>query len=85
TYISENCSKLSLEGLMTVGPLAGDEKQIRSAFSLLRGLLSKIEKDLDRPLPVLSMGMSDDFHWAVEEGSTLVRIGSALFGVREYN
>ena len=85
SYICENCSNLSLQGLMTVGPLTGDEKRIRSAFSLLRELMFRLEKDLDRHMPVLSMGMSYDFHWAVEEGSTLVRIGSALFGAREYN
>lgn len=85
SYICENCRNLSLQGLMTVGPLTEDEKQIRSAFGLLRGLLVSIGKDLNKTLPVLSMGMSYDFHWAVEEGSTMVRIGSALFGTREYN
>ena len=64
---------LSLEGLMTIGPLAGDP---RGAFRALRELA--VESTLNE----LSMGMSGDFEVAIEEGATMVRVGSALFGAR---
>lgn len=72
---------LQLRGLMTIGPLEGREKDIRNSFVLLRSLSEKIY-DLC-PSPELSMGMSGDFKWAIEEGSTMVRIGSALIGARK--
>jgi pyridoxal phosphate enzyme (YggS family) len=71
---------LQLRGLMTIGPLEGGEKDVRNSFILLRNLSEKIH-DLC-PSPELSMGMSSDFLWAIEEGSTMVRIGSALIGAR---
>lgn len=71
---------LELRGFMTIGPLHGDEKAVRSAFSLLRELSEK-NSDLVK-VPELSMGMSGDFEWAIEEGSTMVRIGSLLLGER---
>ncbi|MDQ1467604.1 MAG: dependent protein [Actinomycetota bacterium] len=64
---------LAVEGLMTVPPLAGDP---RPHFAALRDLASR------QALPVLSMGMSSDFEAAIGEGSTLVRIGRAVFGPR---
>ncbi|RKY58616.1 MAG: YggS family pyridoxal phosphate-dependent enzyme, partial [Candidatus Latescibacterota bacterium] len=73
---------ISVRGLMTVGPLSEDVGEIRRAFSLLRGLRDEIERELDLSLPVLSMGMSGDFEVAIEEGSTMVRIGTAIFGPR---
>jgi len=85
SYICEKCEHLSLKGLMTIGPLTGEERIVRTSFSQLRELSDVIARELDREMPVLSMGMSHDFQWAIEEGSTLVRIGSALFGPREYN
>jgi len=72
---------LQLQGLMTVGPLSGDA---RRSFSRLRELKDKIERS-DLPgveMRFLSMGMSDDFEVAIEEGSNLVRIGRAIFGER---
>jgi len=69
---------------MTIGPLGGDESGVRKAFSLLRSLSGKARNSFALPLPELSMGMSGDFRWAVQEGSTMVRIGSALFGERTY-
>jgi PLP dependent protein len=71
---------LKLRGLMTIGPLGGDEQLLRRSFKLLRQLGDEIV-DLS-PSPVLSMGMSDDFEWAIEEGSTMIRIGTALLGGR---
>jgi len=73
-------SRLSLRGLMTIGPLGADEVVTRNSFALLRNLGDKI-RDLTNS-PELSMGMSGDFEWAVEEGSTMVRIGSLLLGGR---
>lgn len=70
-------------GLMTVGPLGGDESALRKAFSYLRELRERsrtAHPELD--FNILSMGMSQDFSIAIEEGSTLVRIGTALFGAR---
>jgi len=74
---------LKLTGLMTVGPLSGDEKAVRTSFRLLKSLFGQI-KGLNLPsveLKYLSMGMSQDFETAIEEGSNLVRIGRAIFGI----
>jgi hypothetical protein len=67
---------LDVLGLMTVAPLAADAEEVRPVFRRLRELGKSLE------LRHLSMGMSDDFEVAVEEGATLVRIGRAIFGPR---
>jgi pyridoxal phosphate enzyme (YggS family) len=67
---------LELRGLMAMGPAAGDP---RPAFAELRRLRDEAEQRLGRALPVLSMGMSGDLEAAVAEGTTMVRIGTALF------
>jgi pyridoxal phosphate enzyme (YggS family) len=73
-------SAIKLHGLMTIGPLGGNEKSIRTAFEKLRNLGDKCRHyTLSGEL---SMGMSADFEWAIEEGSTIVRIGSLFFGSR---
>jgi PLP dependent protein len=74
---------LSLRGLMTMAPLSATEAPIRASFGALRRALAECRRrfGLDR-FDVLSMGMSGDYALAVEEGSTLVRIGTALFGER---
>lgn len=71
-----------LDGLMTMPPPSDDPEASRPVFTALQGLRAEIADALGTPLPVLSMGMSDDFEVAVEEGATLVRIGTALFGAR---
>jgi pyridoxal phosphate enzyme (YggS family) len=68
-------------GLMTIGPLEGDEISVRRSFSLLRELGERCS-DLSSRIE-LSMGMSNDFEWAIQEGSTMVRIGSLLLGERQ--
>ena len=68
---------------MTVGPWVEDEGVLRAAFSQLRGLSEEIERG-GISLEHLSMGMTDDFEAAIEEGSTMVRLGRVLFGEREY-
>ena len=76
---------LSLEGLMTVGPLTDDEAAIRNSFATLRKMIERERTSTGLALPVLSMGMSDDFELAIMEGSTMVRIGTLLFGARDYS
>ncbi len=78
------CGNLRLDGLMTVGPLTDEEREIRRSFANLRGLSENARERTGLALPVLSMGMSGDFEIAIEEGSTLVRIGTLLFGPRVY-
>ena len=73
---------LALDGLMTVGAPVGSADQARPGFARLRALRDAGERGLGLRLPELSMGMSGDFEIAVEEGATLVRVGSALFGGR---
>ena len=75
---------LRLDGLMTVGPITDSEREIRAAFAELRELSVKARERSGLELPVLSMGMSGDFESAILEGSTLVRIGTLLFGPRNY-
>ena len=76
-------SSLRVRGLMTVGPLSSDDAKIRYSFSLLRTLFQEICSGSFPGCDTLSMGMSGDFETAIEEGSTLVRIGTALFGPRQ--
>lgn len=73
---------LALDGLMTVGAPVGSAGEARPGFARLRGLRDEAERRLGRRLPELSMGMSGDFEVAVEEGSTMVRVGGAIFGPR---
>ena len=80
--VVSRCSRLRLEGLLAVGPLVDDPEAIRGAFRLLGRIAGDLRRQLGLPLATLSMGMSDDFEIAVEEGSTLVRLGTALFGPR---
>jgi pyridoxal phosphate enzyme (YggS family) len=74
--------RLCLRGLMLIAPYSPDAEKSRPHFASLRGLRDKLESDTGMRLPVLSMGMSGDFAVAIEEGSTCVRIGTALFGER---
>jgi len=76
--------RLEIHGLMTVPPYVTDAEKARSHFVRLRELKAECEQRLGAPLPHLSMGMSGDFEVAIEEGATIVRIGTALFGKRQY-
>ena len=73
-------SVLEFRGLMTIGPLNGTEGQVRKSFEKLR-ILGETCRQFSSDME-LSMGMSSDFEWAIEEGSTMVRIGSLLLGKR---
>jgi pyridoxal phosphate enzyme (YggS family) len=75
--------RLELRGLMTVPPFSDDPETARPHFRALRELRDRLADRFGRPFPELSMGMTHDFEVAVEEGSTEVRIGTALFGPRE--
>ena len=70
---------LDIQGLMAMGPATGDP---RPAFDELRAARDAAEQRLGRSLPILSMGMSGDFETAVAAGSTMLRLGTALFGPR---
>jgi uncharacterized pyridoxal phosphate-containing UPF0001 family protein len=74
--------RLDYRGLMTVGRLVDDPERARPAFVALRTLSEAVRATWPRLGPELSMGMSDDFEVAVEEGATIVRVGRALFGER---
>ena len=67
---------------MTVPPWALDPEKVRPVFRQMRELKARCEQVLGAPLPHLSMGMTGDFEVAIEEGATMVRIGTALFGER---
>jgi PLP dependent protein len=73
---------LHLAGLMCIPPFLEDIQKVRPYFRKLRELRDALQTQLRRELPVLSMGMSHDFEAAIEEGATEVRVGTALFGVR---
>uniref|UniRef100_A0A7V3KMX2 Pyridoxal phosphate homeostasis protein n=1 Tax=candidate division WOR-3 bacterium TaxID=2052148 RepID=A0A7V3KMX2_UNCW3 len=72
--------KLVLTGLMTIGPYPVEEKKSREAFSKLRDLKERIEKDFGIHLQWLSMGMTEDYPYAIMEGANLLRIGRGIFG-----
>jgi hypothetical protein len=74
--------RLQVEGFMTMAPLSDDHETARPVFARLREMRDSLAVRAGIPLSILSMGMSGDFEVAVEEGATLVRIGSALFGAR---
>ena len=76
---------IQLVGLMTIGTFTDDESQQRKEFSLLRNLLNDINNKLKLELKELSMGMTNDYPTAINEGATMVRIGTAYFGERNYN
>jgi pyridoxal phosphate enzyme (YggS family) len=74
--------RLSILGLMTIPPLANKAEASRRYFAQLRELRDRLQTEFHVDLPQLSMGMTQDFAIAVEEGATLVRVGTAIFGER---
>ncbi|MCX6154693.1 MAG: YggS family pyridoxal phosphate-dependent enzyme [Candidatus Kapabacteria bacterium] len=73
---------LYVNGLMTIGSFSNNERVYRKEFILLRKLFDDINSQLGLKMKHLSMGMTNDFQAAIEEGSTIVRIGTAIFGER---
>ena len=83
----KDLSGITICGLMGMATYTEDKDRIRSEFKGLKSLLDQVKQQYfsDQPsFGTLSMGMSDDYHLAIEEGSTMVRIGSSIFGHREY-
>jgi PLP dependent protein len=76
---------IELRGLMTVPPFTEDPQGARPYFRDLRKLRDELSARMNVELPELSMGMSHDYEVAVEEGSTCVRVGTAIFGARDYS
>ena len=74
--------RIEIHGLMTMAPWTPEVERVRPVFQRLRELKGQCEQILGAPLPHLSMGMSSDFEVAIEEGATMIRVGSALFGPR---
>ena len=79
-------SNVKVEGLMTVAPFGAAESELRKIFSQLKQISLDIEaKKIDTvSMGELSMGMTDDFEIAIEEGATMVRVGTGIFGKRNY-
>lgn len=82
----QRMARLRVKGLMTIGLFSDQEKAVRKSYQLLRNI--KEEGQQNGLLPAgeveLSMGMSSDLPWAIKEGATMVRVGSAIFGKRNY-
>jgi pyridoxal phosphate enzyme (YggS family) len=74
--------RLSIEGLMCIPPLAVESEDSRKFFVQVRELRDSLEKEFNMKLPQLSMGMTQDFPIGIDEGATLVRVGTAIFGER---
>lgn len=85
--VSSNYKNIHIKGLMTMAPFVDDEEEIRKVFKGLKNLSLQI-KDLNLPnveMDTLSMGMSHDYKIAIEEGATIIRVGTSIFGERNYN
>ena len=84
--ISEHFENVKIEGLMTVAPYTEDEKLLEEVFRGLRDLAAEISakeiKNVD--MTELSMGMTNDYKLAIKEGATMVRVGTGIFGKRDY-
>lgn len=81
--LSAHCPRLDVIGLMTIPPWTEDPEGARPFFRMLSDLKKKAEQAWGIPLAELSMGMSHDFEVAIEEGATMIRVGTDLFGERE--
>ncbi|NDV46898.1 YggS family pyridoxal phosphate-dependent enzyme [Paludibacter sp. 221] len=83
----KECPNVSVCGLMGMATFTDNGEQVRAEFKTLKTLFDKLKRDFftdKNDFSTLSMGMSDDYPIAIEEGSTLVRIGTTIFGMREY-
>lgn len=79
-HVLQHCGRLRPRGLMGMGPLSGDPRPVFDRIATLR---RQLERDSGVPLPVLSLGMTGDLEAAIAVGSTLVRVGTAIFGARD--
>jgi len=80
----EELKHIRIKGLMTMGPAFGNPEDARPYFKLTRELFEKLGdiKTVNSEMKILSMGMSNSYRVAIEEGSNMVRIGSLIFGMR---
>lgn len=81
-HVLKNCPHVKIQGLMCLPPFFESGEKARPYFIRLRNLRDELEIQTGQHLPVLSMGMSGDFQVAIEEGATIVRIGTDIFGPR---
>lgn len=85
-YCSLNCPNILICGIMTIAPFFDDKELVRPYFKLAYNVFENIKKTKnDDNFNILSMGMSDDFEIAIQEGSNMVRVGTAIFGERNYD
>lgn len=75
--------RINIKGLMTIGLFSAEDEKVRKCFKLLKNIQSQL-LDKDIPVKELSMGMSGDLEIAIDEGATIVRVGTAIFGKRKY-
>lgn len=76
--------RIKVKGIMTIGPTFGDEAEIRKDFASAKKIFDKLKNSMS-DIQYLSMGMTGDFGWAILEGSNMIRVGTAIFGKRDYN
>ena len=76
---------LNLSGIMTIPPILNDKKKLKSIFNIARDIRDKIQNHINSNCKNLSMGMSGDFETAIECGATHIRLGTILFGKRDYS
>ena len=83
----KNLKNINIQGLMGMASFTEDNEVIRTEFKILKNFFDSLEKHASFNVnpTILSMGMSGDYQIAIEEGSTMVRVGSAIFGSRNYN
>lgn len=85
-HCKQNCKNISIDGIMTIAPFFDDKEQVRPYFKAAYRVFENIcRSQNDENFRILSMGMSDDFEIAIEEGSNMVRVGTAIFGERNYD
>ena len=85
--VRANCKNIRIKGLMTIAPFVEDPEDVRVYFKELKELFDSYKdiKDDNMDFEHLSMGMSGDYAVAIEEGATMIRVGTAIFGARNYN
>ncbi len=79
---ANGCAQVEVHGLMTIPPFTPVPEKARTHFARLRELRDELQLSTGTPLPELSMGMSNDFEIAIQEGATFVRVGTDIFGQR---
>ncbi|MCP4180069.1 MAG: YggS family pyridoxal phosphate-dependent enzyme [bacterium] len=82
--LAKKCENIDFVGFMTMAPFDASPDELSDVFAKMRMTRDRLEKELDISLPELSMGMSSDYDSAIKEGATIVRVGTAIFGIRTY-